>query len=328
MSHQDFGHYGSKPFPMVVSPNHGTNHQHNVAATLSPPPAPPRPQAYNWDLLYPFNMNYEVPNYDHRDNYDIRDEDVRKIREREGIPDLEDESELNSNVSRLNVKRDSFPSNEDEIKCDLEPKITTPVSSSTMSIKEAVLDIKNDCKHIYDCGREFSLVIETGKIPYHSVSTKLRGKVNLLFFFACELIDKSKNVHDHDLLYFRAAFSACVLVRIVPSVPSCLHPSYMPQQPAPRTKKLSKAKMQNNQDHTKIGDLSSTLEQLYVWEKKLYEEVLVNNYLYFFIIYRYDLFLIVVKLVVEIVFLLYFLNNFNDRVKKNSEFLMISCTKG
>jgi hypothetical protein len=193
MSHQDFGHYGSKPFPMVVSPNHGTNHQHNVAATLSPPPAPPRPQAYNWDLLYPFNMNYEVPNYDHRDNYDIRDEDVRKIREREGIPDLEDESELNSNVSRLNVKRDSFPSNEDEIKCDLEPKITTPVSSSTMSIKEAVLDIKNDCKHIYDCGREFSLVIETGKIPYHSVSTKLRGKINLLFFFACELIDKSKN---------------------------------------------------------------------------------------------------------------------------------------
>jgi hypothetical protein len=62
-----------------------------------------------------------------------------------------------------------------------------------MSIKEAVLDIKNDCKHIYDCGREFSLVIETGKIPYHSVSTKLRGKINLLFFFACELIDKSKN---------------------------------------------------------------------------------------------------------------------------------------
>jgi hypothetical protein len=102
----------------------------------------------------------------------------------------------------------------------------------------------------------------------------------------------------------------------------------MPQQPAPRTKKLSKAKMQNNQDHTKIGDLSSTLEQLYVWEKKLYEEVLVNNYLYFFIIYRYDLFLIDVLLVVEIVFLLYFLNNFNDRVKKNSEFLMISCTKG
>jgi hypothetical protein len=199
MSHQDFGHYGSKPFPMVVSPNHGTNHQHNVAATLSPPPAPPRPQAYNWDLLYPFNMNYEVPNYDHRDNYDIRDEDVRKIREREGIHDLEDESELSLNVSRLNVNRDSFPSNEEEIKCNLEPKITieecvpTPVSSSTMSIKEAVLDIKNDCKHIYDCGREFSLVIEAGKIPYHSVSTKLRGKINLLFFFACELIDKSKN---------------------------------------------------------------------------------------------------------------------------------------
>jgi len=54
----------------------------------------------------------------------------------------------------------------------------------------------------------------------------------------------------------------------------------MSYQPAPRTKKLSKAKMQTNQDHKKIGDLSSTLEKLYVWEKKLYEEVLVNSYLY------------------------------------------------
>ncbi|XP_045822125.1 protein ALTERED PHOSPHATE STARVATION RESPONSE 1-like [Trifolium pratense] len=270
MSHQDFGHYehsqrkeniqrvhryehyGSKPFPMVVSP------KHNVAATFAPPPAPPPPpKAYNWDLLYPFNMNYEVPNYDRRD------EDERKIREREGIPDLEDESELSSNLSSnanynaagLNSNRDSFSSNEEEIKRNLEPKITieeceslsgvpTPVSSRTLSIKEAVLDIKSDCKHIYDCGREFSLIIEAGKIPYHSVSTELR------------------------------AFAACVLVRILPSIPSCLHPSYMPQKPAPRTKKLSKAKMQNNQDHTKIGHLSSTLEQLYAWEKKLYEEVL------------------------------------------------------
>ncbi|GAU19552.1 hypothetical protein TSUD_303650 [Trifolium subterraneum] len=265
-----YEHYGSKPFPMVVSPKHGTNHQHNVAATFSQPPAPPPPRGYNWDLLYPLNMNYEVPNfdrhddYDRRDNYDRRDEDERKTREREGIPDLEDDSELssnlscddNSNAAGLNTNRDSFSSNEEEIKRNLEPKIIieecesletgvpTPVSSSTMGIKEAALDIKNDFKLIYDCGREFSLVIEAGKIPYHSVSTKLR------------------------------AFAACVLVRILPSVPSSLHPSYMPQHPAPRKKKFSKAKMQNNQDHTKIGDLSSTLGQLYVWEKKLYEEVL------------------------------------------------------
>lgn len=86
--------------------------------------------------------------------------------------------------------------------------------------------------------------------------------------------------HDYDLLYFLAVFASCVLGRIFPSVPSWLHPSYMSYQPVPRTQKMSKAKMQTNQDHKKIGDLSLTLEKLYVWEKKLYEEVLVNNYLY------------------------------------------------
>jgi len=236
-SHEDFGayefgrmkentqrfdrykHYGSRPFPiMVVSPvhvneshNHGTSHQNNAATTVSEPPPPP-PQASRFDLLYPFSMNYEVPSYNHHD------EDERKVRETEGIPDLEDESELSSNVSSngtsnhfegLNSSRDSVSSTEGINNGDLGSKIkieeyespetsgvgvtppasgvgvTTPASSSTMSLKEAVLDIKNEFKNLCDCGREFSLVIEAEKIPYHSVSTKLRGRINLLFFVFC-----------------------------------------------------------------------------------------------------------------------------------------------
>lgn len=40
--------------------------------------------------------------------------------------------------------------------------------------------------------------------------------------------------------------------------------------------------MQNNRV---FGDLSSTLEKLYVWEKKLYGEVVVNNYFYIYHIF-------------------------------------------
>lgn len=216
-----YKHYGSRPFPiMIVSPvhdneshnhgtshqneshNHGASHQNNAAPTVSEPPPPP-PQASRFDLLYPFSMNYEVPSYNHHD------ENERKVRETEGIPDLEDESELSSNVSSngtssnfegLNSNRNSVSSTEGTNNGDLRSKIkieeyessetssvgvTTPASSITMSLKEAVLDIKNEFKNLCDCGREFSLVIEAEKIPYHSFSTKLRGRINLLFFVFC-----------------------------------------------------------------------------------------------------------------------------------------------
>ncbi|KAL5098678.1 hypothetical protein RYX36_003005 [Vicia faba] len=48
----------------------------------------------------------------------------------------------------------------------------------------------------------------------------------------------------------------------------------MSYKPCLKRKKLSKTKIQRNRDQTKLGDLSSTLEKLYIWEKKLYEEVL------------------------------------------------------
>ncbi|KAJ1386629.1 hypothetical protein SESBI_40679 [Sesbania bispinosa] len=297
-----FVHYGAEAFPISVLPSydaesqkHGTE-QNNGATVLPTPPPPPPPQVSTWDFLYPFSMNYDVP-YDH-------DQDEREVREREGIPDLEDVSEQgstvlvsnqnemesgmkhgsgngSSNVTELNAHEDALvtkneyalsskseehkvcgKNTEEKIKGNLESETivqgceslgtssdTTPVSSCRMSLKDAFLDIRNEFKYLYDSGKEFSSVIEVGKLPHHSVSTKLR------------------------------AFASCVLGLIIPSVRKCFYPSYMLNQPAPRTKLLSNADMKNNQEHayTSLGDLSSTLEKLYVWEKKLHRGVIVEE---------------------------------------------------
>ncbi|XP_027361085.1 uncharacterized protein LOC113869121 [Abrus precatorius] len=258
-----YAHHGTEVFPIAVSPSydevsqkHGIE-QNNPTTVLS---TPPPPQVSTWDFLYPFSMNYDVP-YDH-------DCDVREIREREGIPDLEDESEQGLTVSDFNqkeigsgIRHDSGSGNvpqlnanedvlstkckelevrgktaEKEIKCSLESKApeviwseaveTTSESCESlgvcigrMSLKEAILDIRNEFKYLFDSGKEFSSVIEVGKLPHLSKSFKLKGL------------------------------------------------------PSSRARLLSNADMRNNQEHV-CCDLSSTLEKLYVWEKKLYQEVM------------------------------------------------------
>ena len=75
----------------------------------------------------------------------------------------------------------------------------------------------------------------------------------------------------HDLHYCLAAFASCLLGPIFPSVKTGLILSYLLYKPASRARLLSNAALRNN--------LSSILEELYVWEEKLYGEVMVSNYL-------------------------------------------------
>lgn len=191
------------------APMHGTEQKNNDATVPSPPP----PQVSSWDFLYPISKNYDI-HYDHNDQVETE----REIREGEGIPDLEDvdeaESDRSSTVSveelgsgmkcgassgSSHVSGESSKEEfmawreiiEENIKSNLEPKITpvqnseslgnrssvaTPVSSCRVSLKEAILDIKNEFKFLFECGSEFSSVIEAGKVPYHSVNSKLKGK--------------------------------------------------------------------------------------------------------------------------------------------------------
>ncbi|CAL0305261.1 unnamed protein product [Lupinus luteus] len=369
-------HYGNEAFSKFVTPynhvesqRHGTEQTKPATTMPTPPPPPPPPpppsppQVTTWDFLYPFSQNDDVyydneldwrqvrekegiPDLEDENeiakssavldekvkdsgmrheimDYNVQldsDKNVKEVREKEGIADLEhenetakssavfdektkesgmnydvqldsdknvregvhnleDESDISSTVSTVfdekemesEMKHDSSVNgtsnvtqlnpNEDALsgqtkvltiwrktnKKDMCSKTEETNVHGRMSLKEAVLDISNEFKYVFDSGKEFYSVIEVANQPHYSICTKLRD------------------------------FASHVLGLITPSIKTCLLPSYMSYQPVSRPRKLSKADKLYNQEHVCIGDLSSTLEMLYLWEKKLYSEVIVEE---------------------------------------------------
>lgn len=118
--------------------------------------------------------------------YDHDDQDERKIREREEIPALEDKSDQSSNVGGLNSNEEVMVGREiteENINGNLKPKETIQQKDikslgNSMNLKEAVLDIKNEFKHLFDCGREFLSIFEADKLSYHSVNSKSKGMIS------------------------------------------------------------------------------------------------------------------------------------------------------
>ncbi|KAI9114353.1 hypothetical protein K1719_014581 [Acacia pycnantha] len=296
---------------------------HKDVADQNPPsiasPTPPPPQVSAWDSSYFFSLNDDNDHknlhfsYSYNTWSNISDCDVREVREREGIPDLEDEMEqgsidtgfdekglrrgnLNSgdrtsSAAQLGSHRDAFLDEEEapkdrcniteeDIKADsevfasknLEPRIfegknsdaeeamvrsskslgtscvTSPVASCRVGLKEAIQDIEEEFETLLNFGKEFSATIEVGKLLHHSLSTRLRG------------------------------FASPVLGLIFPSVLKCSHPpAYIRLDRITRKGQLlCSTKRINNQGDVcaKFVDLSSTLEQLHAWEKRLYREVM------------------------------------------------------
>lgn len=117
--------------------------------------------------------------------YDHDDQDERKIRKREEIPALEDKSDQCSNVARLNANEKVMVGREiteENINVNLKPKATVQHDSeslgNSLSLKEAVLEIKNEFKHLFDSKNEFSSIIKASKLPYHSVNSKSKGMIS------------------------------------------------------------------------------------------------------------------------------------------------------
>ncbi|KAG9458824.1 hypothetical protein H6P81_003332 [Aristolochia fimbriata] len=286
----------------------------------APTTPPPPPEVSTWDFLNPFGS------YDHEYGYgygygyqsyrtgggsDISSPDSRKVREREGIPDLEDETETEP-MKRFNQPRKTEPqkpikpqnlpetgkpkkiqkdnvygegtssrtrqagnvdvksgsednslksvevaAGEDvedvdrkkgvsfEVETSAEESIESlqtsskATSSSTQSrdIREVVEEIKDQFVVASECGKEVALMLEAGRVRY-------RSRNPILKVMSCRILD----------------------VAFPPVLPS-VHPS--------RTSKMGKTGHGNFRSpiSMKSGSLSSTLEKLYMWEKKLYKEV-------------------------------------------------------
>ncbi|KAK9271176.1 hypothetical protein L1049_026765 [Liquidambar formosana] len=298
----------------------------------TPPPAPPSPKVSAWDFLNPFD-SYDngYPGYYSQSRYGFgsttSSPDSKEVREREGIPDLEEETEqemmkearkskkLNEEMKKNSGEGTSRavpsqysegapravpsqygegtsravpsqkgegvqPEQGKEIKSspdtivsksseeeyarkkgvtfevdgastvDVESSkpssLTTLSAHGTRDLQEVVKEIRDEFETASGHGREVSVLLEVGKLPYQSSG----GTV------------------------FKVIFSR-ILYLIEPFMSSSHPPSGRSVRVPYSTMKMAKAYYGDpgKEFNVKPINLSSTLEKLYVWEKKLYKEV-------------------------------------------------------
>ncbi|KAK9096081.1 hypothetical protein Sjap_021578 [Stephania japonica] len=286
-----------------------------------PPPSPPPPlQNSAWDFLNPFGSAEDAYTYyPMMGRYGIgstaSSPDSVVVRQREGIPDLEDEAEqepvkeLRKDKQKMeeNVRgdfgegtstavpeshaysEDHLGPREKEIKSSPDSTIvsentgeveeitrkkgvtfevgaqsaqdgessmpsslttlrtqgTRDMTQGTRDIREAVNEIRDEFAVASDNGKEVALMLEVGKMPYQSRSTVLRE------------------------------ISSWIVNLIAPLALTSSHPPPRQSQlAAMRAMKRAKVQYGYSEDFImRSCNLSTTLERLYAWEKKLYKEV-------------------------------------------------------
>ncbi|KAJ6353738.1 hypothetical protein OIU76_002708 [Salix suchowensis] len=297
-------YYGFWPPPVRAD---NPEEERAPAATPSPEPA-----GFAWKFN-PFITEvddvYHYYNYYFQENIigdraESDDFEVRKIREEEGIPDLEDDTDQsivkktrykkNSSEKDTNGDSGADPKNDDHvqseqekesknmpdeenamacsssrglIKIEQESKMDEGESSqearsftcngectetdihSPWGLQQAVKEIKNAFETSFIYGQEVSILLEAGKLPYQTTGAKFKVLVSRLVSLA------------------------------VPFAMSSQHPAFVQSsRSASKKMKSSKVVCENYKEvDRKSCHLSSTLEKLRVWEKKLYEEVKVEE---------------------------------------------------
>ncbi|XVF64541.1 hypothetical protein PTKIN_Ptkin09bG0177000 [Pterospermum kingtungense] len=320
------------------SPGGGYGQRSSPPGPPQPPPAPPSPPKNSpWDFLNVFDSfdNTGYPAYYSAATYGYgsisSSPDSKEVREREGIPDLEDETEPetlraahkekrkiieeemnhNSNkisnfgegtsksvpVEKVNSSADgstsaskAMPSSKSESlessghinintssgsgdtivtksseeeyaknkrvsfeveeASNLDVESSKPSSLTTLSVhgtrdlQEVVKEIKDEFETASSYGKEVAVLLEVGKLPYQQ--RKGTG--------------------------FGVIFSR-ILYHVAPNMLSSPPPPRSSVRITSRTMKIAKEYCQVSEQDEKPRNLSSTLEELYAWEKKLYKEV-------------------------------------------------------
>ncbi|KAF9611241.1 hypothetical protein IFM89_028311 [Coptis chinensis] len=296
--------------------NHYRESENNRPPSPAVPPSPPPPPQYStWDFLNPFeSVENTYSSYYPEGRYGVgsisSSPDSVEVRQREGIPDLEDEikqvpardvrkqkQKLEENVrgdfgegtsgngpsrSVPSPDKDNFkPVEEKEIKSSStesivsvstgEEELTTkkgvsfevggetahdgesskPSSLTTLSahgtrdLQEVVKEIRDEFEIASDYGKEVAVILEVGKLPYLPRTTALKVIFSRIQNLVAPPTLTSINASSRRSKY--AAFSAT---------------------------KMSKVGYEDFGDfRRKSGNLSSTLDRLYAWERKLYKEV-------------------------------------------------------
>ncbi|KAF5727119.1 hypothetical protein HS088_TW22G00806 [Tripterygium wilfordii] len=277
-------YYGSAAPPYGPSPPR----MQAEASSSRPPPAPPSPpRASAWDFLNPFE------GYDKYYSAYTPSRDLKEVREEEGIPDLEDEAYQHEVVKEVHVDKkfvadggrprkhskstveddeedkevgsgggeaslyQTRPSVEsrgmeyevhvvekkvvDDERSEEHGKGSNAGRGRVRDVSEVAVEIKAQFERASESGNEIAKILEVGKLPYQRkhISSKMLHAVTLSLSVVSSQPSTSKAVGSS-------------------SSTDKASPAYLEieDELAIRTK-----------------NLSSTLQKLYLWEKKLYTEV-------------------------------------------------------
>ncbi|CAM8904433.1 unnamed protein product [Rhodiola kirilowii] len=209
---------------------------------------------FGWDFFNPFeSVRPEV----------ISEEDLKAVREQEGIPELEEEGdsedegcvdekvvvaeENDRNERALNVNGDEDLSNSEACRGEQKGFAVIDAPEDGRELLEALKDIEDYFLRAYNSGKEISRMLEATRIHLHSNLEEIKENSTKLLSIAWHRSTSSR-----------------------PS--SC-------QSLVASSFKSSSAWTEINNDVSDTyegmdsGSHSLTLERLYAWEKKLYEEV-------------------------------------------------------
>ncbi|KAE8724744.1 kinase family protein [Hibiscus syriacus] len=203
-----------------------------------PPPSPPRTSA--WDFLNPFGSyeNYYRPY--------TPSGDLREVREAEGIPDLEDENHQHEGRPSVGAENDrvEYGVHVVDKKVVSDERAAEDRGEGSKGPQRNVFEVVNELQAQFvrasESGNEIAKLLEVGTLPYQ------RKHV-------------SKMLH--------VATPSISLVSSQPSTSKTDESSSPADNTDPAFLEL------NEELARKQKNLSSTLQKLYMWEKKLYNEV-------------------------------------------------------
>ncbi|XP_043713607.1 protein ALTERED PHOSPHATE STARVATION RESPONSE 1-like [Telopea speciosissima] len=283
-----FGAYGGSS----STPQHMAAPQSSSTSSKPPPPPPSPPRNSPWDFLNPFEAleRYNNPPY-------TPSRDSKEVREEEGIPDLEDEefnhevvkevhgvqkfvddSENGNYYKKVADDEEERGNNDGEaslyqtrpsvsvegVEYDVHSVDKNVIANEERSedqvnvaafkarvrlrgVSEVVVEIKIQFERAAESGSEVSGMLEAGKLPYR----------------------KKKSVYQ---------VSSKMLHVITPLSVVSSQPSTSKSSEASSSTEMSSSAYGVDFDEgagtrSRSANLSSTLQKLYMWEKKLYDEV-------------------------------------------------------
>ncbi|KAK2405491.1 hypothetical protein QL285_054723 [Trifolium repens] len=231
-----------------------------------PPPAMPSPQRdFGWDFFYPFDsVRQEVMSGYHRNS----DDDLRAVREEEGIPELEDEMERGEIEHKVAVSVEEKSNNEGRgggqvVNNGVEAVKAVDVANENVGeqkglavldtpaegreLLEALKDIEDHFVRAYESGKNVTKMLEANRIPLHSSLEEIK-----------ESSTKLINAITWKSMSSRQSSCKSLVVQNMKDASNWVE---------------YKNDLFDDYGGMDSGSHLLTLGRLYAWEKKLFEEV-------------------------------------------------------